>query len=273
MYKKSWKHCKLVLPIVFMLASASSSAQQAVVAAGGEASGSGGSMSFSVGLCDYLFYSSEAGSMQLGIQHASTPKDEPGVPVTRHLETSDVNQASDNCFDATTTITTAGPGLEFVVETGTSVVLVAGQSILMLPGTRVLPGGYLHAWITTEDEFCSLYERSSSLIPLAEDPASATFNPAGALVNEVDALVQKPLTIKVYPNPTTADFTIEIFSGQQADADYLLEIIGMRGELVYSQESLFGSYHEISLAGHPAGLYLLRVTDGKQVAFHRIIKR
>lgn len=267
------KHLKLVFALASILAPASSVAQHAIVAAGGEASGSGGTMSFSAGLTDYLYYSSEAGSMQLGVQHPLMPGDDPGIPATRHLVTSDIEQGSEVCFDATSTISTAGPGLEFIAEPGTSIDLISGYNIRMLPGTWVMHGAYLHARITTEGDFCGLNEKSDSLIPLAEDLPHAASDVPGDPGIEKETPGHEQLTIKVYPNPTTGHFTLEVLNGQQDDASYLLEIIGMRGELAYSRENLFGTNHEMSLAGHPAGLYLLRLTDGKQVAFHRIIKR
>ncbi len=42
--------------------------QQSIVAAGGDATGTGGTMSHSSGLTDYLYFSSEGGSMQMGVQ-------------------------------------------------------------------------------------------------------------------------------------------------------------------------------------------------------------
>lgn len=53
---------------LFLCFSATLMAQQGNVAAGGDVTGSGGCMSYSVGQIDYLRYSSDQGSLSLGLQ-------------------------------------------------------------------------------------------------------------------------------------------------------------------------------------------------------------
>ncbi len=64
------KHTKLILPLIFLMGFGviASYAQQGVVSAGGEATGSGGTMSFSTGQTDFQFYDAEAGSLHYGLQ-------------------------------------------------------------------------------------------------------------------------------------------------------------------------------------------------------------
>ncbi len=64
------KNTKLILTLIFVmgLGLLTSKAQQGVVSTGGEATGSGGTMSFSTGQTDFIYFSSEAGSIQFGLQ-------------------------------------------------------------------------------------------------------------------------------------------------------------------------------------------------------------
>ena len=158
------KISKLTLALVFLMGAGTmaSKAQQGIVSAGGEATGSGGTMSFSAGQTDYLFFSSETGSIQFGLQQVFFFEEEdpdPEVPTTRQLVSGDLSQGEDQCFDATQTIVLAGGGETFIVGAETGVELVAGHNILMLPGTQVENGGYMHARITSSGgPFCEMEE-------------------------------------------------------------------------------------------------------------------
>ncbi len=97
-------------------------AQQGVVAAGGEATGPKGTMSFSTGQTDFMYFSSESGSIQFGVQQVFFFEDDdpdPEIPISRQLITDDIFQGEDQCFDALETIILAGGGETFIVEYGT----------------------------------------------------------------------------------------------------------------------------------------------------------
>ena len=267
------KHTKLILTLVFLfgLGQLSLKAQQGVVAAGGEATGSGGTMSFSSGQTDFMYFSSEAGSIQFGIQQVFPFDDDPDpdIPPIRHVTSDDLFQGEDQCFDATQTIVLAGGGETFIVDAETCVELIAGYNILMLKGTRVEQGGYLHARITSSDgPFCDLEEPMVASLDVHEPDHTADQEPLYA-PDKVDA--DKTL-FRVYPNPTTGDFTLEILSGP-ADSPYTIEVFGMRGEVIVRNNQLTGWQHHLSLQGHQPGLYMIRLQRGDEVGVERIIKR
>ena len=243
--------------------------QQGVVSAGGEATGSGGTMSFSAGQADFMYFSSETGSIQFGLQQGFFFEElDPEVPPIRNLSMEDIFQGEDQCFDATQTIILAGGGDTFIVEDGTGVDLIAGYSILMLPGTMVEHGGYMHAQITSsEGPFCEVEEPIVATIEVYEPDNEAYEEPLSK--QELDD-PDKPF-FRVYPNPTTGDLTVEI-TADYSDSPYTIEVYGMRGEIIIRNEQLTGWQHHLSLYGQQPGLYMIRVQRGEEMGVERIIK-
>ena len=263
------KIMKLIMTLIFMMGFGviTSSAQQGVVAASGEASGSGGTMSFSTGQTDFMFFSSETGSIQFGLQQVFFFDDDE-IPIDRFLTSEDIFQGEDQCFDAYETIILAGGGDTFIVEDGTGIDLIAGQSILMLPGTMVEYGGYMYARISTDGSFCDV-----------EEPIVASLKvdlPDGATYQEPLFTPEREKSDKaffrVFPNPTTGDFTVEITSGY-TDTPYTIMVYGMRGETIIRNDQLTSLRHHLSLQGQQPGLYIIKLQRGDEMGLERIIKR
>ncbi|MGP8214463.1 MAG: T9SS type A sorting domain-containing protein [Bacteroidia bacterium] len=63
-------------------------------------------------------------------------------------------------------------------------------------------------------------------------------------------------SLKIYPNPTTGKFTVQLssVSGQPS-----IEIYNILGEKVYSQFTIHNSPFTIDLSGQPAGIYIVKV--------------
>ncbi len=266
------KHTKPILTLIFVmgLGVIASNAQQGIVSAGGEATGLGGSMSFSTGQTDFKYFSTESGSIQFGMQQVFFfDEEDPEVPPIRNLTMEDIFQGEDQCFDATQTIILAGSGDTFIVEAETGVELIAGHNILMLPGTRVEYGGYMHARITSSGgPFCDLEEPIVASIDVY-GPDNTTHRGPLAISKTDDH--GKPF-FRVYPNPTTGDFTVEITS-DNSDSPCTIEIYGMRGEVIIRNDQLTGWQHHLSLQGQQPGLYMIRVHRGDEMGVERIIKR
>ncbi len=267
------KHTKLILTLIIVtgLGVITSYAQQGVVAAGGEATGSGGTMSFSTGQTDFIFYTSATGSIQFGVQQVFFFEDDdpdPEIPISRQLITDDIFQGEDQCFDALETIILAGGGDTFIVDAVTGVDLIAGQSILMLPGTMIDYGGYMHARITSsEGPFCDIEEPIVASLQVGQ-PDNTTYEEP-LLTPDTDK--SDKAFFRVYPNPTTGDFTVEITAGY-ADSTYTIEVYGMRGEVIIRNDQLTGWQQHLSLQEQQTGLYMIRVQRGEQMGVERIIK-
>ncbi len=87
------------------------------------------------------------------------------VPDNILLQYNIIASGQSECFDALQTITTAGGGTNFTVQNGGNVTLIAGQKILMLPGTIMQSGSYIMAKITTSGQYCGEIPSTKHQIP------------------------------------------------------------------------------------------------------------
>ncbi len=182
--------------------------------------------------------------------------------IGKNIQISGINiqNGQSQCFDATSTIVVAGSDNPFVVESGGSVTLVAGQKIVMLPGTTVLSGGYLHAFITVDNSYCQFL----SPVKSTEQAAKGMEQPGNTM-----AEATRP---KVYPNPAGEWLNIEIPSihlpsGYSAD---LYDIMGNR----LRQVQFSGiNPQRVSMAGLTPGVYILTISTGQNLFTFRIIKQ
>lgn len=154
---------------------------------------------------------------------------------------------ADTCFAARQNITTAGGGSPFFVENGASVELVAGNSILMLPGTRAQTGSHLLARITTNSSWCTYPE---NLLLAKNDHADfqfaePRFEPNGNF-------------FRVFPNPTSGAFAVEILDDDQESVVFL-EIFNLLGKCILRNELQDQNIYYFCLPEKQPGVYLVRV--------------
>ncbi|MBE0663682.1 MAG: S8 family serine peptidase [Bacteroidales bacterium] len=182
-----------------------------------------------------------------------------------------ISSALDTCMDATHTITVAGGGTVFTVNSGGSVNLVAGQNIIFFDGTQISSGGYLRAYIDTTGEYCNnpqtmlAADDETEFISQSEksDPALKEG------LNSSD--IQTPF-YSVYPNPTSGILKIDLSEVSESE-NIFIEVFGMMGERI-SSEIISGSQnYELNLTPHPAGVYIVRILQGQRMGVERIIKR
>lgn len=175
-----------------------------------------------------------------------------GIPATISVTTTVSN---DTCFNATQTITAGGTPNTFVVASTGHVTMIAGQNIILLPGTVVQPGGYLHGYIS--NQYCGILTAPITAVKSNQEEVWP---------------VSPDKLFRVYPNPTSGLFTLEII-GESPEGDLFVEIFNMRGDKVL-RSNLFGiGKHELSLSGHPVGIYLVRVISANKFETARIIKQ
>ena len=163
----------------------------------------------------------------------------------------------DTCYNATSTITVAGPPNEFIVEGSITVTMIAGEKIQYLPGTWVRSGGSMVGKIAAGDSYC-----------FAKSPMM-TMNTGD---DQEGQLFTERSFFKVYPNPTTGIFTIELQDVPENTRIHM-EGYGMHGEKAFSADLSGGQKHGFSLAQQPSGIYFIRVTAGTKVETVKIIKR
>jgi hypothetical protein len=180
------------------------------------------------------------------------------VPSTLLLQGITVANGDNICYNATQTITVAGGGTSFIVQNGGKTVMIAGQEISYLPGTRVFPGGYLHGYITTTGQYCTSIP--PPLAPLNTDvPVILPNFDDGSLFN-------------VYPNPTTGRVTVEL-SDKSKPGIVTVSVFGTCGNLVLTRSLRGESKYDFSLEGSPDGMYFIRVTGENRGLTKKLIKQ
>lgn len=245
---------------LFLFCSAILFAQQGNVVSGGDAIGTGGSLSYSVGQTDYLMYSSEQATFSLGLQQVWF-ETTIVVPPTLEVQNTIVAENDILCFNATETVTLAGDGTFFIVESGGSAEVIAGQNILLRCGTNIHSGADFHAWITTNGGYCNL--QTSLLSSLNEE------------VPEKHSFLHESISnfFKVYPNPTTGIFTLDLLEELKEFSNIKVEIYTMQGQLIFSNELPVQQRHTLSLTERQPGIYLIRVLQNNNIGIVKIIKQ
>jgi len=124
-----------------------------------------------------------------------------------------------NCYNAMQIITIAGSNSTFLIQNGGSATMIAGQYIDYLPGARVYSGGYMHGYISSN--------ACCGVVPLAP---GIVINPSNTdSLEKFTVNIPGSTYFKVYPNPTTGNFTLELH-GDFVSSLTNVEIFGMRGE-------------------------------------------
>jgi hypothetical protein len=177
-----------------------------------------------------------------------------GVPENRTVGNITVNTGQNNCYDATNTITVAGSGTTFMVQSGGSATFIAGMKILYLPGTSVLSGGYMLGKIAPSGPFCS--------------PAKLTEVAAGA--EEVPVSSERAY-FTLYPNPTNGNFTL-VQKGNLTYGDVKVEIYSISGKIVLTESLVGQQKHEFRFSEMPSGLYFVKVVADDYVETIKLVK-
>jgi hypothetical protein len=176
-------------------------------------------------------------------------------PANQQLANIDIPVGETTCYDATQVLTVAGNGSTFLVENGGNVTLVAGSAIELLDGTTVNSGGYLHGYITPDNTYCG-----------------AVFNPFFGIQDSIGfETAGKDHVIKIYPNPTTGDFIIEL-AGADNTTTASLTIYNMQGGKLLQRTMNGRSRVLVSLSDQPVGIYLVHVQWGGRYEVVKVIK-
>ncbi len=186
-----------------------------------------------------------------------------GIPVSLLVENETVNNGESECYDALQTITVQN----FVVESGGGANLIAGENIIMLPGTHAKAGSYLHARITITGDFCG------SIISMlaAEDPDKGATYDEMPLPDQLPDDEKDRVLFRVFPNPTTGMFTLEL-AGAVDDRTSSMEIFTLMGERVMSEQLFGDAQHQFDLTFRPKGIYIVRVTIGDKMGIKKLVK-
>jgi hypothetical protein len=172
------------------------------------------------------------------------------------------NQES-SCFDATGTITVAGTSSVECLS-GSSVDFIAGRSIDFLPGFHAKSGSYVHAYITSDGEFCSLALSS----PAYNESYKST------VISTTETQAENPVCtkvpgLKIYPNPTDGIFTVEMNNLNNSGT---ITISNLLGEVMIKTSYKNSGMTMLNISRLKQGFYLIQVNDGKSSITQKILK-
>ncbi|MGB4204139.1 MAG: T9SS type A sorting domain-containing protein, partial [Bacteroidales bacterium] len=77
---------------------------------------------------------------------------------------------------------------------------------------------------------------------------------------------------RVYPNPTTGIFTLELNTGNDSGS-VRIDIFNMLGERILNTEQQTNSHYQLDLSGNKAGVYFIRVMYGENNRIEKLIKQ
>jgi plastocyanin len=178
-------------------------------------------------------------------------------PAQVTLQNMNIPGGQTQCYDASQTISVAGQGTSFIVENGAIVMMVSGQNILYFPGTIVNSGGNMHGYIVTDNQYCST---------IMAPTISGFGNQDGIQSNSTETW------LKVFPNPTTGLFTLQI-NGELPANGACLEISAIQGGKILHEIISGEPTMQFSLSGYPAGVYILRLVSGRQTETIKVVKQ
>ncbi|MCX6269405.1 MAG: choice-of-anchor J domain-containing protein [Bacteroidetes bacterium] len=176
----------------------------------------------------------------------------PSVPATTTLQ--NITVADTGCINATLTITVAGGGNYYIVQTGGSATMLAGENILFYPGTVIAEGGYLYGNIIPGGPWCVAPAMASVMTGTVESRQETEHQ-----------------FYRIFPNPTKGALVLELNPPGVA-GKYLVEIYDMKGIKLLSDEFSDRQKYQFSLTGHPAGIYMIRVIGEKNAGTTRVVK-
>ncbi|MCX6269326.1 MAG: PKD domain-containing protein [Bacteroidetes bacterium] len=187
------------------------------------------------------------------------------VPVTLSVPGEVIASGQVRCNNATQTITVAGSGSVFQVQSGGSATFIAGQNIRYLPVTRVISGGYMHGYITTTGQYCIPLPPSNPLVAV-----DSSLQDGSTGLGDNPELPGSRFCF-IYPNPTNGDFNL-VLSTENRDWPVTVRIYNAYGALVKETMLVEGRSHLFSLREQKPGVYILHIGHGTTTEVEKVIR-
>jgi hypothetical protein len=82
-------------------------------------------------------------------------------------------------------------------------------------------------------------------------------------------ILEAPLTLKPYPNPTNGLITLNL---DELSSNCLITIVDLSGKIILRKTATGGQTVELDISAYPAGIYLLTVENGRRKKTARVVK-
>ena len=164
------------------------------------------------------------------------------------------------CSDAINTLTIAGDGTTVEVQTGGEATYIAADNIIFKPGFTAASDSYVHAYITSTNDFCgsltpSMFTNPVNIEEIPDDPF-AGFDDDENLV-------------RVYPNPTMGQFTID-FLGQPFPGD--VYVMNLQGQPIHQFKTMNQNIIKKDMSYIPDGIYMIVIKAKDKVITKKLAK-
>ncbi len=181
------------------------------------------------------------------------------IPDDTLVQNKKIYNGETNCYDALNDIYIAGNETMFKVYSGGEAIFIAGNSISLNPGFKAYNGSHIHAYITTESNYCnnqqSMIASNDNTLEIKED--------------NLPQIINNDSNVHIYPNPTTGNFTIN-FMGKETSAE--ITVLNFQGTKIRSLNSNNQTQVEIDINYMPAGMYIIIIKTETEVIKKKIIK-
>jgi hypothetical protein len=157
-------------------------------------------------------------------------------------------------------ITIAGYGTTYLVENGASVTFIAGEKILFLPGAKVLSGGYLHGYITSDGQYCNNPD-----MPMVSNPVEIEKEVVSGQPEHTGTMA------RIYPNPASLSFTAEL-SDMNGGGMTTIEILTTGGVPARFIRLNGDRKTIVTIDDLMPGLYFVRITTDKGTETCKVVK-
>ena len=181
------------------------------------------------------------------------------IPENTNIVDVTLSEGDIDCYNALQTITIAGNDGSVIIESGANVEFIAGQSIVFLPGFHAQSGSIVHANITTDNSFCT--ETFVQSIVLAYEKGEN-------IETEKISSEEEIRDIKVYPNPNSGRFVVDLL---QFENKVLVIIFNSMGMIVYRNVLNSADENEIDIPNMRNGIYFIKAYSKKGVFTKKII--
>jgi hypothetical protein len=147
----------------------------------------------------------------------------------------------------------------FTIESGTTVDMKAGNSIVVKSGSSAQYGCSFHAYI--DASLCTSGMRLANQNNNYPDNNNETYQIP-------DKKIEKN-KLSIVPNPTAGVFSIQFTKEIQANS--ILQIINSLGSPVYETKLNSDQSQQIDASSLPPGLYYVRVQSGNKIYSDKVI--